>query len=77
MNNKLPATFMAEEIKMALDQMAPCKAPGLDGFTIDFYQQQWATVGKEVCEVALYYLNTTHLDEAINVTNRALIPKVK
>jgi hypothetical protein len=27
--------------------------------------------------VALYFLNTAHMDEAINVTNIALIPKVK
>jgi hypothetical protein len=77
MNTKLTTTFMVEEIKMALDQMAPCKAPGLDGFTADFYQQQWTTVGNEVCEAALYFLNTAQMDEAINVTNIALIPKVK
>jgi hypothetical protein len=77
MNTKLTAIFMVEEIKMALDQMAPCKAPGPDGFIADFYQQQWTTVGNEVCEAALYFLNTAQMDEAINVTNIALIPKVK
>ena len=68
MNATLIATFTAKEVKQALDQMAPLK---------DFYQQQWATVGPEVYEAALYFLNTSFMDGSINATNIALIPKVK
>jgi hypothetical protein len=34
-------------------------------------------VGPEVCEDALHFLNSGHMDSAINATNIALIPKVK
>ena len=75
MNEKLTATFTNEEVKQPLDQMGPLKAPGPDGFTASFYQKHWSTVGLEVCDVALYFLNTAHMDGLINATNIALIPK--
>jgi hypothetical protein len=55
--------------------MAPIKALGLDGFLADFYQQHWSTVGSEVCKVTLHFLNGSKLDEKINATYIALIPK--
>jgi hypothetical protein len=77
MNNCLMATFTMIEINQALDQMALFKAPGPAGLTVEFYQQNWKTVGPEVCEAALHFLNFGHMDSAINATNIALIPKVK
>ena len=77
MNNCLTAVFTMIEVKQALDQMAPFKAPGPDGLTTDFYQQHWAIVGPKVCEVALHFLNSGHMDSTINAINIALIPKVK
>lgn len=56
--------------------MAPMKAPGPDGFPACFFQQSWDTVQNEVCDATLYFFNTGILDEKINVTNTALIPKV-
>lgn len=50
MNNMLLAPFMSVEVKMALEQMDPMKMPGQDGFTVEFYQQNWETMGVEVCE---------------------------
>jgi hypothetical protein len=77
MNIKLLSKFTVEEISQALKQMQPLKAPGPDGFTACFYQQNWVTVGEEVCKFVLCFLNTGHLDKRINVTNISLIPKVK
>jgi uncharacterized circularly permuted ATP-grasp superfamily protein len=38
-NNRLTREVTQQEIKEALDQMNPDKAPGPDGFTARFYQQ--------------------------------------
>jgi hypothetical protein len=57
--------------------MQPIKAPGIDRFYACFYQQNWATVGGEVCSAVLNFLNSGQLDEQINVTNITLISKVK
>jgi hypothetical protein len=43
--------------------MAPFKAPGLDGFTTCFYQQNWEVVQLEVCNAVLPFLNSGHLDK--------------
>lgn len=75
MNNQLMAEFTAEEVGRALSQMAPLKASGPDWFTAGFYQQHWATVGPEVCNAILQFLNFLHMDESINATHIALIPK--
>jgi hypothetical protein len=50
MNAKLDAPFGEAEILEALTQMAAFKAPGPDGFTADFYQQNWAIVGLRYVE---------------------------
>lgn len=39
MNNNLLAGFTSLEVNTAMDQMDPMKIPGLDGFSIEFYQQ--------------------------------------
>ena len=38
MNEKLVANFTIEEVEVALKQMAPLKAPGLDSMPPLFYQ---------------------------------------
>jgi hypothetical protein len=39
MNDSLDKPYTAEEVKSALFQMAPSKAPGVDGFTAGFFQR--------------------------------------
>ncbi|KAH1081118.1 hypothetical protein J1N35_020879 [Gossypium stocksii] len=39
-----------EEIKEAMFDMAPLKAPGSDGFHTLFFQKQWDTIGEAVCD---------------------------
>jgi hypothetical protein len=41
MNQSLTAPISLEEIYAALNQMAPLKSPGLDGFPAYFFQQNW------------------------------------
>jgi hypothetical protein len=75
MNAQLTATFTSDEVHQALCQMAPLKAPGPDGFSASFFQQNWATVGPEVCSAVLQFLNCSKMDASINATHIALIPK--
>lgn len=55
-NDRLLAEFTKEDISSALNQMAALKAPGPDGFTASFYQQNWATIHMEVCNAILHFL---------------------
>ena len=41
MNARLNATYSKEEVKEALFQMFPTKAPGPDGFPTHFFQRNW------------------------------------
>ena len=74
MNKNILAEFTNEEVKQALDQMAPSKSPGPDRFTAGFYQQHWDTMGPEVCAAALHFF-LIPLIWMVNSTNIALIPK--
>jgi hypothetical protein len=75
MNARLLAAFNVEEITQALNQMAPLKAPGPDGFSAAFFQQNWHIVQPEVCAAVLQFLNSGTLKASINKTFIALIPK--
>jgi hypothetical protein len=77
MNTKLLKEFRREEITIALNQMAPLKAPGPDGFNAFFFQTNWATIGDEVCSVVLNILNSGVMPTELNMTHIALIPKKK
>ena len=50
---------------------------GPDGFAAGFYHNSWSTVGREVCEAVLNFLNSRIFYPAINHTFIALIPKKK
>jgi hypothetical protein len=65
------------EVSSAIHQMAPMKAPGPDGFDALFFQKNWATIGMEVCMVALFSLNSGVINKELNSTYIALIPKIK
>jgi hypothetical protein len=76
MNNRLLAEFTVEEITSSLNQMAPTKAPGPDGFSACFYQQNWGTIHGKVCNAILHFLNFSDMDVKINSTYVALVPKI-
>ena len=77
MNDSLLATFTEDEIRQALFQMSPSKAPGPDGMTVLFFQKYWHIVGPDVIAVVLDFLNTGRMLSSTNFTNIVLIPKVK
>ncbi|CAJ2638124.1 unnamed protein product [Trifolium pratense] len=69
--------FSAEEVKEAIFQMHPLKAPGPDGLPALFFQKYWHIVGRDVQRLVLQILNNDRSPEDINRTFIALIPKVK
>jgi ribonuclease HI len=77
MNNSLLKPFMGEEVRFALHQMAPTKAPGPDGFPAGFFQKNWDVLGEDIIQATLDTLNSGAMPDFLNMTNIALIPKVK
>lgn len=57
--------------------MYPTKAPGPDGFSAIFYQKFWGAVGMDITKVILKMLNEGKIEEGINDTVIALVPKIK
>ena len=77
MREFLSLEFTIEEVKVALFQMGPTKAPGLDGMNALFYQKSRHVVGNSVVLAVLDFLNNGNILPDINHTNIVLIPKVK
>ncbi|XP_060968579.1 uncharacterized protein LOC115710349 [Cannabis sativa] len=76
-NNDLLQLIQDEEVKQALFQMHPDKAPGPDGMGPGFYQTHWETVGKDVIKFVNDFFITGSFPVGINETNLVLIPKKK
>ena len=77
MNSKLTAIYTMEEVELAIKEMAPLKAPGLDGMPPLFYQTYWIDVGMDISHAVISCLNSGSLLKSINHTFITLIPKVK
>ncbi|KAF5475420.1 hypothetical protein F2P56_007226, partial [Juglans regia] len=77
MNSMLIKPYSLKEIEEALFQMNGLSSPGPDGFPAAFYQQHWSIVGSQVCEAALFVLNSKGSIAEINSTFITLIPKKK
>jgi hypothetical protein len=76
MNEELIAPFEEREVKEALFQMFPTKAPGPDGFPAHFFQRHWDLCGEEVTSVVLRILKGEDNPDVINDTLIVLIPMV-
>ncbi|XVF74117.1 hypothetical protein PTKIN_Ptkin13bG0034500 [Pterospermum kingtungense] len=68
--------FVIGDIRRALFDMSPFKAPGPDGFQANFYQRLWSVVGTTLWEFAREFYRTGVLQEGVNDTYLVLIPKV-
>ena len=75
MHEVLSSEYTAKEVKVALFQMGPTKAPGPDGINALFYQKFWHVVGDTVVLAMLDFLNNGNMLPKINHTNIVLIPK--
>lgn len=66
-----------DEVRNALFQMHPDKAPGPDGMTPAFFQKHWNVVGNDVFEVVIDFFREGTGFQELNRTNVVLIPKKK
>ncbi|KAA3460126.1 reverse transcriptase [Gossypium australe] len=71
----LKKPILNDEIKKALFDMAPLKAPGSDGYHAIFFQSQWDLVGGAVCEWVQGIFAGNKIEEELNNTLIVLIPK--
>lgn len=69
--------FSSIEIKQALFDMFPFKAPGPDGLHASFFQKMWSIVGTSVCAFAFRFFETGVIHDGVNDTMLMLIPKVQ
>ncbi|KAK1678101.1 hypothetical protein QYE76_038949 [Lolium multiflorum] len=76
MNVELCKAYTNEEIKTALFQMGPTKAPGPDGFPAMFYQVHWELVENMVCEAVRSFLGGDEIPDGFCDSVIVLIPKV-
>lgn len=76
-NSELLKVVSDEEVKSALFQMNPDKAPGPDGLTPAFSQKHWSIVGGDVIELVRKIFRDSVLPNELNETNMVLIPKKK
>ncbi|EEE66057.1 hypothetical protein OsJ_22054 [Oryza sativa Japonica Group] len=75
-NEELCKPYSNSEIKMALFQMGPTKAPGPDGFPALFYQTHWEFIEEEICSAVRSFLARDLIPEGLCDSVIVLIPKV-
>lgn len=75
-NSRLIERYTKEEIREALSELGPTKAPGEDGLPALFYQKCWPIIREDVTSFCLGILNGGMDISLINKTNIVLIPKI-
>jgi hypothetical protein len=77
MNNDLCKPYSDDEIRVALFQMGPTKAPGPDGFPALFYQPHRDFFKNDICAAVRGFLKGDILPEGLCDSVIVLIPKVQ
>ncbi|KAL9680177.1 hypothetical protein QQ045_018055 [Rhodiola kirilowii] len=75
--DKLCEPVTEVEIKEAVFQMSPTKAPGPDGFSAIFYQKHWHVVRGTITAKVSQFFRDGIIEEGLNETMIVLIPKCK
>ncbi|KAG7541754.1 Endonuclease/exonuclease/phosphatase superfamily [Arabidopsis thaliana x Arabidopsis arenosa] len=75
LGRRLSAIPTPEEITSTVFSLPRNKAPGPDGFTVDFFITSWGTVGPSLIEAVIDFFKTGKLLKQVNATILALIPK--
>ncbi|KAL9679506.1 hypothetical protein QQ045_017370 [Rhodiola kirilowii] len=74
-NRVLLDPYAESEVKTALFQLYPYKAPGLDGFHAGFFQRFWSIIKREFIEACFSIVNEGVIPPGSNETLIVLIPK--
>jgi hypothetical protein len=77
LNNRLTKVVDQQEIKEALDQMHPDKAPDPDGFTARFFQHSWDTIKSDLTKLIKKSQTCVKIGGGTNSSFLSLIPKEK
>ena len=77
MNDQLLSPFTGEEIRKALTDMNPTKAPGPDGLLALFFQKYQDIIGEDILQAVLNILNAGGDVTAWNSSLITLFPKMK
>ncbi|XP_019239934.1 PREDICTED: uncharacterized protein LOC109219918 [Nicotiana attenuata] len=76
-NEMLEAVFDKEEVHAVIQSCAPDKAPGLDGFTMVFFQKARDFIKPEVLGALNHFHQHCHMIKSCNASFIALLPKKK
>eukprot|EP00253_Pinus_taeda_P004868 PITA_04868 len=76
-NWALRRTITMEEVKEVVRSMPSDKAPGPDGFTINFYKACWNIVKQDIWEIVEDSRRSKIILKSLNSTFIALVPKVE
>ena len=76
MNRDLLRPIMLEELEKVVFGMKKGKAPGPDGFPIEFFQEFWEIIKFDLLEVVQESYQNKQMLKSLNATFLALIPKV-
>ena len=77
LNANLARVFHKGEVRQALKQMYPLKAPSLNGMPPLFYKHFCSTCERVVCKIVLDFLNHGISPPNFNQTHVVLVPKLK
>ncbi|KAL9667266.1 hypothetical protein QQ045_001617 [Rhodiola kirilowii] len=76
-NRRLSEPYAEWEIKRALFQLYPFKAPGLDGYPAGFFQKFWGIIRRDFISSCFAILHEGQIPVGTNDTLIVLIPKTK